>query len=128
MPIASFSVGTSGNSLVRVGDITARQRALPASIIARASGTEQVVMSRPLAARSCIAGAAPFDGTHATWLAGRPIACIQPTSARCQMPPWPVPDALNLPGGAALMASARSLTVLYGLEAETWMPGGSSFI
>ena len=43
---------------------------------------------------------------------GKPIACIQPTSARCQMPPWPVPEALNLPGGAALMASASSFTVL----------------
>src|SRR5688572_25032621 len=102
MFIASFNVGTSGYSVVRVGDITARHFALPASIIARASGTEQVVRSRPPAARSCMAGAAPFDGTHATWLAGRPIACIQPTKARCQMPPCPVPDALNLPTGAAL--------------------------
>ena len=90
----------------------ARLRALPASMMARASGTEQVVRSRPPAARSCIAGAAPFDGTQATWFGASPIACIQPTSARCQMPPWPVPEALNLPAGAALMASASSFTVL----------------
>ena len=44
------------------------------------------------------------------------------------MPPWPVPLALNLPGALALMASARSLTVLYGDDALTWMPGGSLFI
>ena len=44
------------------------------------------------------------------------------------MPPWPVPEALSLPGGDALMESASSLTVLWGLALLTWMPGGSSFI
>src|ERR1700716_4449714 len=126
MPIASFSVGTSGKAGLRFSDISARLRALPASMIARPSGTEQVVRSRPPAARSCIAGAAPFDGTQPTWLAGSPIAFIQPTSARCQIPPWPVPEAFILPGGAALIASASSLTVLYGDDALTEIPGGSS--
>src|SRR3954453_17271477 len=97
-------------------------------MVARASGTEQVVRSRLPATRSCIAGAAPFDADHETWFAGNRIACIQPTSARCQMPPCPVPDALNFPGGATLMALLSSCTVLYGEDVETWMPGGSSFI
>src|SRR5436309_787499 len=97
-------------------------------MVARASGTEQVVRSRLPATRSCMAGAAPFDADHATWLAGNPIARIQPTSARCQMPPCPVPDALNFPGGAPLMAFASSFTVLYGDDVETWIAGGSSFI
>ena len=44
----------------------AKDRALPASINAFPSGTEHVTMSMPPAARSCIAGAAPFEGTHAT--------------------------------------------------------------
>jgi hypothetical protein len=35
------------------------------------------------------------------------------------MPPWPVPEAFIFPGGEALMASARSLTVLYGLALLT---------
>ena len=39
------------------------------------------------------------------------------------MPPWPVPDALNLPAGAALMASASSLTVLYG-ESDLHLDAG----
>ena len=39
-----------------------------------------------------------------------------------------MPDALNRPGGASLMASMSSFTVLYGEEAATWMAGGSSFI
>ena len=42
------------------------------------------------------------------------------------MPPWPVPDALNLPG-FALIAASRSFTVLYGASARTWMPAGSAF-
>src|SRR5882757_3956176 len=124
MPIASLRVATSGNEGLRAGAMTASARALPASMIARASGIEHVQRSRPPAARSCIAGAAPFEGTQPTWLAGSPIAFIQPTSARCQIPPWPVPEAFILPGGAALMASASSLTVLYGDDALTEMPGG----
>ena len=43
------------------------------------------------------------------------------------MPPCPVPEALNRPAGASLMASISSFTVLYGEDVETWMPGGSSF-
>ena len=34
------------------------------------------------------------------------------------MPPWPVPEALNLPG-LALIAATRSLTFLYGASART---------
>src|ERR1700710_525 len=126
MPIASFRVATLGNDGWRAAAMMASARALPASMMARASGIEQVQRSSPPAARSCIAGAAPFEGTQPTWLAGSPIAFIQPTSARCQMPPWPVPDAFILPGGAAFMASASSLTVLYGDDPLTEMPGGSS--
>ena len=66
MPAASFSVGTSLNAGLRSDAITARLFTLPASIIAFASGTEQVAMSMPPAARSCTAGAAPFEGTQAT--------------------------------------------------------------
>src|SRR3954452_12652425 len=124
MPIASFNVATSGNDGLRAGAMIASARALPASMMARASGIEQVHRSSPPAARSCIAGAAPFDGTQPTWLAGRPNAFIQPTSARCQMPPWPVPEAFSLPGGVALIASASSFTVLYGEDALTEIPGG----
>ncbi len=51
---------------LRAGAMMARLLAFPASIIARPSGTEQVTMSRPPAARSCMAGAAPFEGTQAT--------------------------------------------------------------
>src|SRR3982074_2319306 len=54
------------------------------------------------------------------------MAVNQPINARCQMPPWPVPDALNFPAGAALMASASSFTVLYGESDFPCMPGGSS--
>src|SRR3954465_1079773 len=123
MPIASFSVATSGNDGLRAGAMMASARALPPRMIARASGMEQVQRSSPPAARSCIAGAAPFDGTQPTWFAGSPIAFIQPTSARCQMPPGPVPGVFILPGGAALIASASSLTVLYGDDPLTEMPG-----
>ena len=66
MFIASFSVGTSLNCGLRSEAMMASDRALPASSMARASGTEQVTRSMPPAARSCIAGAAPFEGTQAT--------------------------------------------------------------
>ena len=56
MPSDSLSVGTSLKAGLRCGAITARLTALPASIMALASGTEQVTMSMPPAARSCIAG------------------------------------------------------------------------
>ena len=45
--------------------------------------------------------------------------------ARCQMPPWPVPEALNLPG-LALIAASNSLTFLYGASARTCTPAGSA--
>ncbi len=109
MPSVSFSVGTLANCGLRCGAMMARERARPASMMARASGTEQVTMSTPPAARSCMAGAAPFEGTQRTWSAARPMAPSQPASARCQMPPWPVPEALNCPGREALIASARAL-------------------
>ena len=41
------------------------------------------------------------------------------------MPPWPVPDALNLPG-FALIAATRSFAVLYGASARTCRPAGST--
>ena len=40
------------------------------------------------------------------------------------MPPWPVPEALNLPG-LALIAATRSLAFLYGESARTCRPAGS---
>src|SRR3982751_978432 len=124
----SFRVGTLAKAGLRSLAMMASERALPASTSARDSGSEQVTRSSPLAARSCIAGPAPLDGTQARWFDLRPMACNQPTRARCQMPPCPVPDALNLPAGDALIASARALTFWYGAAALTVIPGGSSFI
>ena len=46
-----------------------------------------------------------------------------PAIARCQMPPWPVPEALSLPG-FALIASTSSFAVLYGESARTCSAGG----
>jgi hypothetical protein len=37
-----------------------------------------------------------------------------PAIARCQMPPWPVPEAFSLPAGLALMAAMASLQGLVG--------------
>ena len=111
-PVASFSVGTFGNSAARSVAITASERTLPASIRLRASGSEQGTNSTPPAARSCRPGAAPLLGTQGT-LAGSIFRSLSmPASARCQMPPWPVPEALNLPGGAALIAVSTSAMVL----------------
>ena len=53
------------------------------------------------------------------------MSCSMPAIARCQMPPWPVPDALSLPG-FALIAATRSLTDLYGESAATCRPAGSA--
>ena len=89
----------------------ARARTLPASIMARASGIEQGTTSTPPATMSCKPGAAPFDGTQGTVAGLTPSDCSMPASARCQMPPWPVPEALNL-FGLALMASTTSLSDL----------------
>ena len=40
------------------------------------------------------------------------------------MPPWPVPEALYLPG-FALIAATNSLAFLYGASARTCRPAGS---
>jgi hypothetical protein len=107
-----------GNSAAREVAITASERTLPASISERASGSEHGTNSTPPATRSCRPGAAPLDGTHGT-VAGSTLASrSQPASARCQMPPCPVPEALNLPG-LALMAASASAMVLYGESART---------
>ena len=108
-PVASFSVGTFGNSAARRSSITASDRTLPASMRERASGSEHGTNSTPPAARSCSPGAAPLDGTQGT-LAGSIFASLNmPASARCQMPPWPVPEALNLPGLAFTAANTSAI-------------------
>src|SRR5688572_1775238 len=111
LPVLSFSVGTFGNSDARESAITASDFTLPASISERASGSEHGTNSTPPATRSCSPGAAPLDGTHGTDAGSTLASCSQPASARCQMPPCPVPDALNLPG-LALMAASTSAMVL----------------
>ena len=94
---SSLRVGTSGN----LGSFSAAMMAsgltLPASIKVAASGKEQVLISMPPAIRSCKAGAAPLLGIHLMASGDRPMAFIQPAMARCQMPPWPVPESFNLP-------------------------------
>ena len=72
------------------------------------------------------AGAAPFDGTHGSGIRIDALLLEQAGEARCQMPPWPVPEAFSLPG-LALIAASRSLAVLYGESARTVMPAGSAF-
>ena len=89
----------------------ARLLTLPASISERASGIEQGTMSTPPATMSCRPGAAPLEGTQGAAAGSTFRSFSMPASARCQMPPWPVPEALCLPG-LALIASTRSLTVL----------------
>ena len=83
-------------------------------------------MSTPPATRSCIAGAAPFEGTHGIVVGAILRSSIRPASARCQIPPCPVPEAFSLPG-LALAASSASFTVLYGESARTVNPAGSEF-
>src|SRR2546430_10510452 len=111
LPVASFSVGTFGYSAARLSAMTARLLTLPASINERASGSEQGAISTPPATRSCNPGAAPLDGIHGAADGSTFISCSMPAIARCQMPPCPVPEALNLPG-LALMAATSSLTFL----------------
>src|SRR5713101_6077169 len=76
----------------------ASARTLPASIIERASGIEQGTTSTPPATMSCKPGAAPFEGTQGSALGSTPWSFRRPAIARCQMPPWPVPEAFNFPG------------------------------
>src|SRR5512134_4115222 len=96
----------------------ARLLTLPASMRERASGIEHGTISTPPATRSCRPGAAPFDGTQGT-VAGSTLRLLSmPAIERCQIPPWPVPDALNLPG-FDLIASTSSFAVLYGDSART---------
>ena len=70
-------------------------------------------------------GAAPCDGTHGRAFGSMPCSRRSPAIARCQIPPWPVPEALSLPG-FALMAASRSFTDLYGASTRTLMPAGSA--
>src|SRR4051812_14686590 len=125
LPVAAFNVGTFGYSAAGASLITARLLTLPASINERASGNEHGTTSTPPATRSCSPGAAPFDGTHGAAAGSTLRSFSMPAIARCQMPPWPVPDALNLPG-FALIAATRSFAVLYGASARTCKPAGSA--
>ena len=102
MPIASLSVGTSLKAGLRSAAMMARLRALPASIIARASGTEQVTRSRPPAARSCIAGAAPFE-RHPGDVVGLQAHRLQPADQR------EMPDAALAGAGGLELAGRRRL-------------------
>ena len=124
LPTASLSVGTFGYSADRLASMIARLLTLPASISERASGSEHGAISTPPATMSCRPGAAPLLGTQGTAAGSIFWSRSRPAMARCQMPPCPVPEALNLPG-LALIAASRSCTVLYGASARTWMPAGS---
>src|SRR4029453_13305716 len=125
LPVAAFRVGTLGKSADGASAITARLFTLPASISERASGSDTGAICTPPATRSCSPGAAPFDGTHGT-LAGSTLRSFSmPAMARCQMPPWPVPDAFILPG-LALIADRRSFIDLYGASVATCTPAGSA--
>ena len=84
---------------------------MPASISERASGSDTGAICTPPATISCSPGAAPFDGTHGTLAGSIFMSRSMPAIARCQMPPCPVPDALNLPG-FALIAATSSLADL----------------
>ena len=71
-------------------------------------------------------GAAPCDGTHGSAEGSMPLFFQKARDG--EMPdaaPWPVPEALSLPG-FALIAASRSFTDLYGASARTLMPAGSS--
>src|SRR6267143_388703 len=103
----------------------ASARALPASIIGRASGIEHGTTSTPPAIMSCMPGAAPFDGTQGSAFGSMPCSFSRPAIARCQMPPWPVPEAFIFPG-LALIAARRSLTDLYGESLRTLIAAGST--
>ena len=111
LPVAAFKVGTLGKMRSGLSDMMASARTLPASISARASGREQVTNSTPPAIRSFKPGAAPWEGTHGDASAGIRFELSMPASAKCQMPPWPVPLDLYLPG-LFLIAVKTSLTVL----------------
>ena len=126
LPSAALSVGTLGYRAAGLSFMIARLLTLPASISERASGSDTGAISMPPATMSCKPGAAPLLGTHGTEAGSILRSRNMPASARCQMPPCPVPDALNLPG-LALMAASRSFSVLYGASARTCTPAGSAF-
>ena len=94
---------------------------------ASASGIEVETNSTPPAARSVSAVAAPVLGTQRIESGDTPSACIRPASARCQLPPCPLPDATTL-FGFALMCANSSFTVLNGESARTWIAAASVFI
>src|SRR5262249_51643487 len=100
LPVATLSVGTFGYSAAGESAMIARLLTLRASTSDRAAGSEQGTISPPPATRSCNPGAAPFDGTHGAAAGSTLRSCSMPAIARCQMPPCPVPEALNLPGFA----------------------------
>src|SRR4029453_18452464 len=116
LPVAAFRVGTLGKSADGASAITARLLTLPASMRERASGSDTGAICTPPATRSCSPGAAPLDGTHGTLAGSTFRSCSMPASARCQIPPCPVPDAFILPG-LALMAATNSVIDLYGESA-----------
>ena len=111
LPVAALSVGTLGYRAEGLSFMIARLLTLPASISDRASGSDTGATSTPPAIMSCRPGAAPLLGTQGTLAGSIFWSRSMPAMARCQMPPCPVPDALNLPG-LALMAANSSLTVL----------------
>src|SRR3989442_2843964 len=125
LPVACLIVGSVGYSAGALSSKMASARTLPASINERASGMEHGTISTPPATRSCKPGAAPFDGTQGTLAGSTFRSCSMPAIARCQIPPCPVPDALNLPG-LAFTAATRPLPILYGASARTCNPAGSA--
>src|SRR6218665_136265 len=100
LPVRLFNVGTWGYSAAGALAMITIGRALPASISGRASGSDAATMSTPPAARSTSAGAGPLDGTQRTATVSSFRSLSMPARLRCQMPPWPVPEALRLPGAA----------------------------
>src|SRR5438105_9135503 len=125
LPVACLTVGRFGYSAGGLSAKIASDFTLPASISERASGIEHGTMSTPPATRSCKPGAAPLDGTHGAAAGSIFRSCSNPAIARCQIPPWPVPEALYLPG-LAFTASTTSLTDFHGASARTWNPAGSA--
>ena len=110
-PAASLRVGMSGKAGRARSPITAR-RDLAGLDQSRASTTEQVTMSTP--PRPVPAGRARRPARDPRRGVGSmPASFSMPASARCQMPPCPVPEALCLPG-LALTASRTSLAVFQG--------------
>jgi hypothetical protein len=84
---------------------------LPASMSERASGIEHGDDLHAAGHEVLQPGAAPLDGHPRHGSRIEALVLEQPASARCQMPPCPVPEALNLPG-FAFTAASRSFTDL----------------